>query len=84
MGAVLTRRLRHELDSLEHLISRNEVPCVIQGDSLEEEIHFVIHRKQARQLLRQKHLMNKSIYVKLGQGEMRCTLSDFKVLPVQK
>lgn len=59
-------------------MSRSEVPCVVQGPSLDEEIHFVIHKKQAKQLLKQKHVFNKAVYIKFGHSEMRCTVADVK------
>jgi hypothetical protein len=61
---------------MEYLISRNEIPCVIKGPPMEKELHFVIHKSQVKKLLKQKNLYNRSIYIKIGNSEMRCTLSD--------
>ena len=72
------------MDTIPYLFSRNEMPCVIQGNEEEEEIHFVIHQKQLRTLHKHTNLYNRSIYIKIGNSEIRCTISEIKKAHVEE
>lgn len=74
----LKNRERHALDNFRYLKSRSEVPCVMLGDTPEEDYHFIIHKKQATVLLKQNDISGRPIYIKFGNSEVRTGLVDFE------
>lgn len=74
-------RLRHELDTYEHLESNGEVPCYINGRGDNKRIHFVLHRDQIRQMNNLKDIKNRPVYILINDEEIRCTLNYSRIHP---
>lgn len=71
-------RLRHSLDSLRYLRSRQEVAAVIKPRGDEPAIYFIIHNDQVRTLSKQNQITSRPVYIKLNDELIRCTLHDLR------
>lgn len=78
-------RMRHDLDSFNHLRTTDHVACTIAPRGPHEGIDFVIHKSQVRALRKLRHLDQRPIYVKLPEGEeIRCLMRDIFLAPDQQ
>ena len=71
-------RLRHALDTLQHLRSRQEVAAVIKPRSDEPPVYFILHNDQVRTLAKQKQAHMRPVYIKIGDDMVRCLLHDIR------
>ena len=78
---VSDNRERHELDDFRYLRSRREVPCVLLGETPEEDYHFIIHHKQVIKITKHKDISTRPIFIRFGNTEVRTMLYDFEDSP---
>lgn len=71
-------RLRHSLDTIRYLKSRQEVAAVIKPRGDEPPIYFVMHNTQVRTLSKQNQIYTRPVYIKIGEELIRCTLHDIR------
>jgi len=71
-------RLRHHLDTLSFLKSRQEVVGVIKPRDEEPPVYFVLDYDQVRALAKQTQIYSRPVFIKIGEDLVQCTVHDIR------
>ena len=77
-------RVRHELDNLDYLNSRNEIPLHIYERNGQPHHDLVLHITQVRQLKKTPLFNYRPVFVKVGNEEIRCSIDKIIFAPDKK
>lgn len=74
-------RVRHELDNIDHLISKKLVPMHIYPREGHPGLDFVLDQSQVRAIRNTPQATYRHFYVRHGNEEIRCSLHSISISP---